>query len=139
MIEIGGCDTARMAVHRICCRRAEHRFLREHTSRIPSLFTSLTAIAIGYVPVGELIGLPKLPFPSPRSTETDLVGSETPALAVAISKLPSPLKSPIATDTGPLPATIWMAGWNVPSGLPNSTKTVLSPRLPQRDRDSHPH
>src|SRR5215471_3215997 len=61
-----------------------------------------------------------------------LIKTETllePELATARSGLPSPSKSPTATETGPLPAPKSCAAWKLPSPLPKSTETLLEPAL----------
>src|SRR3989449_1057233 len=50
-------------------------------------------------------------------------------LATARSGPKSPLNSPTATDTGPLPALKVSAAWNVPSPLPKRTETVVERKL----------
>jgi len=52
-----------------------------------------------------------------------------PGFAAARSSLPSPLKSPIATDDTLAPATKLIAAWNVPSPFPSRTETLLEPLL----------
>src|SRR5438128_2486728 len=59
------------------------------------------------------------------STETLLEKS----LVTARSGLPSPLKSPTATEEGLVPVAKLCAGWKVPSPLPSSTDTSLEPEL----------
>src|SRR5215471_18412905 len=50
-------------------------------------------------------------------------------LATARSDIPSPLKSPTATEKGPLPTPKYAVGRKVPSPMPSSTNTLSKPRL----------
>src|SRR5947207_15657606 len=59
------------------------------------------------------------------STETVL----EPRLATARSGLPSPLRSPTATDAGLVPAAKANGARKVAAPLPNSTETLLEPKL----------
>src|SRR5437016_2471588 len=65
-------------------------------SCLPSPLTSPTATDLGKVPTAKLVGVPKLPVPTPGRTDTLL----EPMFATARSCLPSPLKSPTATEKG---------------------------------------
>src|SRR5439155_5939236 len=65
---------------------------------------------------------PKLPSPLPSTTETVF---ELP-LATARSGLPSPFRSPIATELGPLPVPKSVFAPKLPSPLPSSAETVLA-------------
>src|SRR2546425_304601 len=56
---------------------------------------------------------------------TSRTGPNATAGVTGRSSLPSPLKSPTATDTGALPAVKVSAARKVPSPLPNSTETSL--------------
>ena len=63
--------------------------------------------------------VPKPPLPFPSSTETVLEA----LFAVARSGLPSPFRSPIATDQGWLPVPKSACTPKVPSPFPISTET----------------
>ena len=101
----------------------------------PSPLKSPTATDRGVLPVaGDAAAVnvpsPTLPVPLPSSTDTELAL----ALAVARSCRPSPLKSPTATDCGPLPVAGEAAAVKVPSPmlpapLPSSTDTVAALKL----------
>ena len=58
------------------------------------------------------------------STETVL----EPLFATARSNLPSPLRSPIATEEGPLPVPKSAFGPNDPSPAPSRTETAYEPQ-----------
>ena len=45
--------------------------------------------------------------------------------ATAISGMPSPLKSPTATNSGPTPVEYLELLWKVPSPFPRNTSTAL--------------
>ena len=62
-----------------------------------------------------------MPVPLPKSIETLLEHK----LATAISKNVSPLKSPTATEAGPVPAAKLVAVPNEPVPLPKSIETLL--------------
>ena len=93
-------------------------------SCLPSPSKSPVATERG--PVPTLKGLPLAaanePAPSPSSTETlfELL------LAVARSRLPSPLKSPVATEREPPPALkgLPLAAANEPVPVPSNTETL---------------
>src|SRR5262249_56918164 len=80
-------------------------------------------------PTVEVVG--KAPAPSPKRIVTVLELSGVPRLATARSSLPSPLKSPTATDTGKDPAkTGERAGWVKPPRLsPSRIVTLLEKSL----------
>ena len=63
----------------------------------------------------------KFPVPSPRKMETVLLS----ALATAKSSLPSPLKSPTATERGSTPVAGDEARLKFPVPSPNRIETVL--------------
>src|SRR5207253_961977 len=65
-----------------------------------------------------------VPPPLPNSTDTPPLAGYLPVTATARSILLSPLKSPIATDAGFVPAAKLTAAWKVPSPFPNSTETT---------------
>src|SRR5260370_749702 len=67
----------------------------------------------------------KVPSPLPSSTETVL----SLLLATTKSGLPSPLKSPTASEVGALPTRKLSGAPKVPSPLPSSTETLLEPLL----------
>src|SRR5918993_949645 len=67
-------------------------------SGLPSALKSATATEAGRVPVGTLVGLPKLPPGPPSST-----GTWPDSSATARSGSPSWLNSPTATETGSTP------------------------------------
>src|SRR5207253_762750 len=75
--------------------------------------------------VGSVCADAKAPSPLPSSTETVL----DPRLATARSSLPSPLKSPTATENGLVPTARSGRAANVPSPWPRSTETVPEPSL----------
>src|SRR5450432_3706005 len=66
------------------------------TSCLPSPLKSPTATEKGLLPAPKLVAGLKLPAPSPSKIET--VVELTRASATAMSCLPSPLKSPTATE-----------------------------------------
>src|SRR5580704_3329111 len=91
---------------------------------MPSLLKSPTTTATGELPTGngpdgDDVNVPN---PLPRSTVPVL----SPSFAIAISCLLSPLKSPTARATGPLPTVNGLpgAGVNTPELLPSITVTV---------------
>ena len=75
------------------------------------------------MPVLTSAAFVKVPSPLPRRTLTLL----PLPFATARSSWPSPLKSPTATDCGPLPAPTSAALVKVPSPLPSRTLTLLLP------------
>ena len=70
---------------------------------------------------GKLVGAPNVPSLRPSRT---LAVPPVPS-AVARSTFPSPLKSPAATPTAPLPAANIIWGRNVPRPVPSNTLTEL--------------
>ncbi len=70
-------------------------------SKSPSPLKSAAATDTGERFAGKLRAAWKVPFPLPRSTQTEVV----PRLATARSWIPSRLKSPTATHCGLLPTT----------------------------------
>src|SRR3989442_966208 len=74
----------------------------------------------GKLTAAKLIAARKVPSPLPSSTETSLESR----LAVARSSLPSPSKSPEATEFGWLPAGKLIAARKVPSPFPSSAETL---------------
>src|SRR5882757_2065757 len=92
-------------------------------SGMPSPLKSPAATNVGLVlvPVDGLAAAVNVPSPLPKRTVTVLLK----VFATARSDLPSPLKSPTATDSGLLPVDGLAAAVNVPSPLPNRTVTVL--------------
>src|SRR5438105_4775751 len=92
---------------------------------MPSLLKSPTATEMGFVPAPKLLPLPKLGEGQEtlhRFSSTDTLLELK--LAVARSCLPSALKSPTATDTGPLPTGKLMAAPNVPVPVPSRIDTL---------------
>ena len=71
-------------------------------SCLPSPLKSPTATELGKVPAAKLVGALKLPAPSPNRIDTLFEETGLP-LATARSCLPSPLKSPTATELGSVP------------------------------------
>ena len=67
------------------------------------------------MPVPKSVAALKLPVPSPSKIET-LLESE---FATARSCLPSPLKSPTATEIGPLPVPKLVAALKLPVPSPS--------------------
>jgi len=65
----------------------------------------------------------KVPSPFPKSTLKLL----ELLLATARSSFPSPLKSPLVTQSGSTPTPYLTTAWKVPSPLPKSTPTSLEP------------
>src|SRR5918993_1513509 len=92
-------------------------------SGLPSALKSATATEAGRVPVGTLVGLPKLPPGPPSSTVTRC----QLRLATARSGSPSRLKSPTATEDGPArtwdPDNTAVGPAKPPPGPPSSTRT----------------
>src|SRR5579883_1912100 len=79
-------------------------------SAFPSPFRSPMATDVGDDPTanGEPVGAWKVPSPFPSRMETLF----PPLLTTATSALPSPLKSPAATEIGLVPAPTLVAPWN---------------------------
>ena len=79
----------------------------------------------------------KVPSPLPNSTPTELPIVEP--VATSRSRLPSLLKSAIATEAAPNPPK-WKltTGWKVPSPLPNSTPTLPFKHLMTLGRPQFP-
>ena len=74
------------------------------------------------VPTAKLVAVPNEPVPLPKSIETLLEFR----LAIARSKIVSPLKSPTATENGESPTAKLVAGVpNKPVPLPKSIETLL--------------
>ena len=98
-------------------------------SAFPSPLKSPTPTKTGVDPTAN--GLPatcvNLPEPLPSSTVTVL----SPELAATISALPSPLKSPTATNCGFIPTAkgLPVASVNPPEPLPSNTVTLLPTAL----------
>src|SRR5262249_33108650 len=74
----------------------------------------------GLVPAGTFIAVSNVPLPLPSSTDT----LAEPEFATTKSRIPSPLKSATATETGLVPTGKFSAVLNVPSPLPSSTDTL---------------
>src|SRR5580765_2541133 len=66
-----------------------------------------------------------LKWPAPSPNKTDTVPVHAPELAVARSCLPSPLKSPTATEKSGNPTKNAVAGPKLPVPSPNEIETVL--------------
>src|SRR5271166_6300927 len=96
----------------------------------PSPLKSPTAICKGKKPVAYVCCDWKVPSPLPSSTLT--VAARSVELVTARSAMPSPLKSPTATNKGPPPTSYATGGWKLPSRLPSSTLTVPGLKLLQR-------
>ena len=94
-------------------------------SGLPSPLRSPIATDTGLAPTGTLMAEPKMAEPKPLLpllSSTDTVPENW--FATARSGLPSPLRSPIATDTGPESTGIWGVRMKPPLPLPSSTDTV---------------
>src|SRR5438876_885302 len=89
-------------------------------SCLPSRLKSPTATELAYEPAPKLVAAPKLPFPAPSSTDTKDSWAEL-LFATARSCLPSPLKSPTATELGCEPSTKLVAAPKLPVPVPSST------------------
>src|SRR5947207_8469217 len=61
--------------------------------------------------------------PSPLPSSIEIIGTPNP-LATTRSDLPSPLKSPTATDLARYPTRLLLPLWKLPSPLPNNTQTL---------------
>ena len=77
------------------------------------------------MPVAKSVFAPKLPVPSPSSTEPVL---QSP-LAIARSGLSSALKSAVVTEKGFVPAVKSVFAPKLPVPSPSRTETVLESEL----------
>ena len=71
--------------------------------------------------MAKLVAALKLPVPSPNKIDT----LSEPMLATARSCLPSPLKSPTATELGRLPVPKLVGALKLPVPLPNKIDTCF--------------
>ena len=72
--------------------------------------------------IEALVG--RLLFKGGTSLSKIFLRGEFTNVVVTISSLPSPLKSPTATELAPFPAERTVAAWKVPSPFPNKILTV---------------
>src|ERR1700752_4520108 len=87
----------------------------------PSTLMSPVVTQFGAPPTKKVVGAPKAPKPSPNRTATLL--DVCLMFAVAISFLPSPLKSPAVIDIGPNGAENFVKAPKVPSPFPSRNAT----------------
>ena len=93
-------------------------------SRMPSPLKSPVARACGPAPVAN--GLPLAGVNPPELTPRSMVTVPSVVLAIARSRLPSPLKSPVMIACGPLPTANGLtAAVKPPAPLPSSSVTLL--------------